>query len=215
MPISNSEKQARFRKKEELKKFAEKTFREWQVMTVIKRESPQEVMNLLAKAAELPPGWSDDDLARAEHRVGQLRLDLVTSNYNLQNDVHAASYSQDEFMRTPDPGKFIHDSKMSVSKAYGVASHLISALQLTELDAAEQAAAVMEVVRYVGRALASSSDIPHSNATTVCLASMPGFYDRPEWFLDALAKWLTEQLDEKHAQALGKLLVDYDYEART
>ena len=212
MPISNSEKQARFRKKEALKKFTEQTFREWQAMALVKRHSPTEVLDLLEKAVELPAGWTDDDLEGAGHRLGQLRLDLITSNNDLQNDIYEALFSQEEFARTPRPKGFVDDAKASVANTHALADHLISALKLSNLNNVEQAAAVVEAVRHVGRDLSTSAEIPQSNATTVCLTTKPSFYERPEWFLDGLAKWLTNQLGLECTKSFGKHLLEYDYE---
>ena len=71
MPISNAEKQARYRKKEELRKYADQVFRECQM--VLQRgyshTRPSEVEAQLGVAAELPAGWTDQDLERAFKRV--------------------------------------------------------------------------------------------------------------------------------------------------
>lgn len=214
MSMSNAEKQIRYRKKEALKALSDQIFRQWQAMAFNKRESPQEVMALLDKAAELPSRWTEEDLGQAEKRLNQLYLDLTFSKHDLQNDIHEASFPSEEFIRTPDPQKFVQESKTAISKAHALSGHLISAAQLTNLSAAEQAAAIMEVVRHVGRALSSTSEIPKSKATTVCLTAMPSFYDRPGWFLDSLANWLVDQLGKERAQALGKLLIDKDNEQR-
>lgn len=213
MPISNSEKQARHRQKEALKKFTEQTFREWQTMALVKRHSPGEVLALLEKAAELPSGWTEEDLENAQHRLGQLRLDLVTTNHDVQNDVYEALFSTEEFKRTPRPAGFVEDARRSVAETHALADHLISALKLSKLKDAEKAAAVAEAVRHVGRELSVSPHIHQSKATAMCLASMPMFYRRPEWFLDAFAKWLEYQLGEDGARSFGKHLVEFEYGA--
>ena len=212
MPITNAEKQARFRKKEELQKFAETTFREWQVMALHRRATPQEVMALLQEAATLPAGWTDEDYERAEHRLGQLRLDLITSQDEVQNDVHAARKAEQEFLKAPDPGKWISETNEAVENARALASHLISALELSGLSNAERAAATIEAARHVGRALANSHEVAKSNATTVCLAVLPGYFDRPDWFVDSLTSWLAWQLDEELTRDLGNRLIEDDYE---
>lgn len=211
MPITNAEKQARFRKKEELQKFAGTTFREWQAMAMHRRATPQEVMALLQEAATLPAGWTDEDYERAEHRIGQLRLDLITSQDEVQNDVHAARNPEQEFLKAPDPGKWISETNEAVASARALASHLISALELSGLGNAERAAATMEAMRHVGRALANSQEVAKSNATTLCLAALPGYYDRPDWFVDSLTTWLAWQLDKELTRKLGNRLIEYDY----
>lgn len=207
MVISNAEKQARFRKKEWLKKYADTTFREWQVMSFRSREAPANVLALLNEAAKLPTGWTDDDFERAERRIGQLRIDLISPAYHLQNDVHEAGYPSEEFAKTPDPGRFVKDSKEAVSDTYALASHLISALELSAVSKADRAAAVMEAMRHVGRALASSSKVAKSQANAVCLASLEGYYDRPDWFEETLSKWLVRGLDAEPARRLGGRLI--------
>ena len=37
-------------------------------------------------------------------------------------------------------------------------------------------------------------------------ASLPGYYDRPDWFLDYLAKWLSNRLGKELGKELGKRL---------
>jgi hypothetical protein len=61
MNITNSEKQARFRKKEVLKRGVEQIFREWQMHPTGSRIPAEDVVELLEKASELPAGWTDED----------------------------------------------------------------------------------------------------------------------------------------------------------
>ena len=70
----------------------------------------------------------------------------------------------------------------------------------------------MEAVRHVGRATASSTDMAKSDAMIVCQASLPRHYDRPDWFLDPLAKWLANRLDEELVHELGKRLANFQQE---
>lgn len=58
MPISNAEKQARFRKKEELKKHVGQVYRECQLSASLPRlrTSPAELEAQLREAASLPSG---------------------------------------------------------------------------------------------------------------------------------------------------------------
>ncbi len=207
MVISNAEKQARYRKKEELKKFADRSFREWQAMSFRSRYKPGNVLTLLNDAAKLPAGWTDDDYEKAGRRIGQLRLDLITPLYELQNDVQDAGYPHEEFPSTPDPVRFVSESKEAVSDTHALASHLISALELTGNTKADRAAAVMEAMRHVGRALVSSSKVGNSRANAVCLASLHGHYDRPDWFEETLSKWLVRGLDAEPARRLGRRLI--------
>ncbi len=214
MPISNAEKQARFRKKQELKKLKNQVFKEWQLGMGLRprRETPEEILALLKEAARLPSGWNEEDFERAWNRINQLRFDFVSPQDDLMKDVKDGARSFEEFARTSDPGKFHSDTKESISKTRDLASHLISALELSALSNSERAAAAMEAIRHVGRATANSADMVKSDAMIVCQASLPSYYDRPEWFLDSLTKWLANRLDEELVHALGKRLADFQHE---
>ena len=76
MPITNAEKQARFRKKQELKKFKDQVFKKWQLDMGFRprRETPDEIHALLEEAASLPSGWNEEDFERAWHRINQLHI---------------------------------------------------------------------------------------------------------------------------------------------
>jgi hypothetical protein len=214
MPISNAEKQARFRKKQELKKFKDQVFQKWQLDIAFhrRRETPDEVHALLEEAASLPSGWNVEDFERARHRISQLYYDFVSPQDDLMKDVMDGAESFKAFSNSPDPGKHFSDTKESISKTRALASHLISALELSALSNSERAAAVMEAVRHVGRASASSADMAKSDAMIVCQASLPGYYDRPDWFLGSLTKWLVNRLDEELVHELGKRLAEFQEE---
>jgi hypothetical protein len=214
VPINNAEKQARFRKKQELKKFKDKVFKEWQLGMGFRprRETPDEILALLEEAACLPSGWNEEDLDRAWHRINQLHFDFLSPRDDLKEDVMDGAGSFEEFARTPYPRKHFSDTKESISKTRALASHLISALELSALSNSERAAAVMEAIRHVGRATANSADMAKSDAMIVCQASLPSYYDRPDWFLDSLTKWLANHLDEELVHELGKRLADFQHE---
>ena len=214
MPISNAEKQARFRKKQELKKFKDQVFKEWQLRMGFhpRRETPDEILALLEEAASLPSGWNEEDFDRALHRIDQLYFDFVSPRDDLMKDVIEGAGRFEEFGSTPDPIKHFSDTEESISKTRALASHLISALELSALSNSERAAAVMEAIRHVGRATANSADMAKSDAMIVCQASLPSYYDRPDWFLDSLTKWLANRLDEELVHELGKRLADFQDE---
>jgi hypothetical protein len=214
MAISNAEKQARFRKKEELKKFKDQVFKKCQVNMGfrLRRETPDEILALLEEAASLPSGWNEEDFERAWHRISQLHFDFLSPQDDLMKDMTDGAGSFEEFARTPYPRKHFSDTKESISKTRALASHLISALELSALSNSERAAAVMEAIRHVGRATANSADMAKSDAMIVCQASLPSYYDRPDWFLDYLTKWLANRLDEELVHELGKRLTDFQHE---
>ena len=214
MPISNAEKQARFRKKQELKNFKDKVFRKLQLNLPFRRrrETPDEIHALLQKAASLPSGWNDEDLDLAKDRIMQLYYDFESPRNDLEMDVHNGAGFSEEFVRTPDPKKLFSDFNESISKTSALASHLIAALELSALPNYEQAAAVIEAARHVGRAATISGDMAKSNAMMLCHASLPSHYDLPDWFLDSLTKWLANLFDEEIVHELGKRLTDFQEE---
>ena len=210
--ITNADKQARFRKKEQLKKDADKIFRQWELSLGRWRQSrtPEEVHSMLDKAVELPSGWTDEDYEHAANKLGQYYLELISPVDQITNDINGdwASHSK-EFKTNSDPSNFIADNKAVIEKARALASHLISALKLSNCDDADQAAALMEAVRYVGRSLVSNREIRCSHATTMCLASIAPHYDRPKWFPKKLAETIGQQIDDKRVQEVAQHLTKF------
>jgi hypothetical protein len=208
-PISNAAKQDRFRRKEHLKRCADQIYRHWEVSIgrFLETRTPQEVRHALDKAIELPAGWTEEDFKRAEKKLGQYHLDLTSSVNQIANDVDGewASHST-ESMSTPDLATAIANNKAAIGKARDLATHLISALKLSSCNDADQAAALMEAVRFVGRSLAGNREIRRSKATAICLASIGPQYDRPEWFAEQLANTISQQIDHDLAHEVGRRL---------
>lgn len=204
--LSNADKQTRFRKKEQLKRRANNIFREWQLKVSSckwKSITPQDVQYSLDKAIDLPSGWIDKDYECAERTLEQLHLDLSFAADQLKNDVDAGWNS---LMTTSDPVKFISDNKAAIENARALASHIISALKLSICNDAEQAAALMEALRFVGRSLVNNRDISCSHANTMCLASIGPQYVRPEWFAEKCAEVICQQIGENLAYEVGRNL---------
>lgn len=209
-PISNTDKQDRFRKKEQLRSWADKTFRQWEISIGRHREirTPQDVRLALEKAIELPSGWTEKDYELAKKKLGQCQLDLMSAVDQIANDVDGAWESHSlEFRTTPDPAKFIADNKAAIAKAKVLAAHLISALKLSGCNDPDQAAALMEAVRFVGRELAGNREIRRSKAVAICLASVGPQYDRPGWFAGQLADTIRQQIDKALAHEVGRHLL--------
>lgn len=214
--ISNADRQIRFRKKEQLKRCADNIFREWQLkLSTCKWKSitPQDVQHSLDKAIDLPSGWTDKDYERAEQALQQLHTDLCFGVDQLKNDIDAG---WDSLMTASDPVKYISESKAAIESARALAAHLISALRLSNCNDADQAAALMEALRFVGRSLASNRDIAHSQTTiyprsqaiTICLAIINPHYGRPDWFAKELANTLGQQIDKNVAHQVGQYLLE-------
>jgi hypothetical protein len=207
--ITNADKQARFRKKEQLKKDAERIFREWEISLHRWRQSrnPEDVRSILDKAVDLPANWTDEDYNHAAKQLGQHYLNLISSVDQIANDVDGNWESSSvEFRTTSDPAKFITDNNAAKDKARALASHLISALKLSNCSGEDQAAALMEAVRHVGLSLVSNREVRSSDATSICLASVGPQYDRPNWFAKRLAQTISKNIDQGLAQQVGKHL---------
>jgi hypothetical protein len=214
MPITNVEKQARFRKKQKLKTFRDQVFKKLQLNMPFRRrrETPDKILALLEEAASLPSGWNEEDIDRALRRISQIYHEFDSPRDDLTMDLKDVEVDLEEFGSTPDPLKFFSDTNESISKTRTLASHLISALELSALSNSERAAAVMEAIRHVGRAATISGDMAKSDAMMVCQASLQSHYDRPDWFLDSLAKWLANRLGKELVHELGKRLVHFQQE---
>ena len=211
-PLSNSEKQARHRKKEELQRFAEQCFREAQLGAFQHGANAPAMLAQIKQMADLPSGWTDEDYEMAVERIQQLRMDLINPNNDLNIDVHEALGTFEEWGRAPDKAKFRKDTDKAVQETRNLASHLISAVELTSLSNGERAAALLEALRHVGRSLANERPLRRSDANTVCLATLPPQYRRPDWFAESFAKYLAFRLGTEEAKDdLGQKILDYDF----
>ena len=207
--ISNAERQARFRKKDELKRYADKIFRECSLHRMTK--PPQEIRLFLDKTIDLPSGWTNDDYEQAVKTLNHFHLEFYDNPHQLANDVREGKDSKNVFMTTPDPSKFIAEEKDAIKKAKILSSHLLSALELSGCPDSDQAAALMEAIRFVGRSIASSRIVPKSQATTMCLTSIGPQYNRPVWFISSLVNTLGWNLNKDLAYEVGKQLMEFKY----
>jgi hypothetical protein len=212
MPFSNADKQARFRKKEQLNKHVSQVSRDCQFIagSGLKpyiRRTFGDLDSQLRKAASLPSGWTDDDLLRAHRRVENIHGDVLGAVDQVGADVQEGRDSRQAFMTSPNARKWLADKKKAERDTIALASHLVSALELSQLPNEERAAALMEAVRHVGISLANSSSNGRSAATVVCLASVNPHYERPNWFVDRLANWLRLRVDDDTRRALGARLM--------
>jgi hypothetical protein len=214
MVKSNAEKQARFRKKQKLEKYKEEAFKEWQLKMNFgpRRETPSQVHALLEKATTLPSGWTDKDIEKAWDRINKLRIEFMHPLDELKKDVQeGAGWTTEAMINASHEvlSRAVSDGKKSLPKVIALSQHLISALELSALSNSGQAAAIMEAVRYIGRAAMSSGDMAKSNAMAVCHASLTINNDRPDWFLNSLVNWLGSRLDQEGINELAKRLAEY------
>lgn len=207
MNITNSEKQARFRKKEVLKRGTEQIFREWQMHPIGSRIPPEDVLSLIEKASELPAGWTDEDYQRTVDRLEQLRLDLLTNAHDLSNDVNVAHSTDPKTGQVRFKPGMVDLARNDVEAGHELARHLISAIRLSKCSEVATTAAIMEVVRHVARDLVLSPEIPRSRATTACLVALPQSSNRPDWFFDEMLNMLRDRLGNKLCREIGSKII--------
>lgn len=212
---NNAAKQARFRKKEALKKYAQKMYQEWEIRAGIHSyKNRTKVRSILDKAVDLPFGWTDEDYEAATKSINQVILEMYDNPHTLANDVQDGRNSWNEFKTTPDPASFKKEEKAAIEKAQKLASHLIAALELSDCYASDQAAVIMEVMRFVGSSLISKRVVPRSDATAMCLASLGPQYEKPDWLIKDLVRVLGWNFNKELANDLGKSLQEFNYEHR-
>lgn len=211
-PLNNAEKQARHRKKEELQRFAEQCFREAQLGAFQHGAKAPAMLAQIKQMADLPSGWTDEDYTQALERIQQLRMDLIDPGNDLDIDVHDTLGSFEEWGKAPNKGKHRKETQKAIEDTRNLASHLISAVELTALSNGERAAALLEALRHVGRSLANERPLRRSDANTVCLATLPPQYNRPDWFAESFAKYVAFRLGTEEAKNdLGQKLLNYDF----
>lgn len=195
--ISNAEKQARHRKKEQLKRKVDQLLRKWQLEPWKHHlKTVQEINHLLEAAIKLPTGWTDEDYSNAEAKLYHVYSEIVSPVNQITNDVHDSRNAFEEFGLSTDPSKFNADLTKAIENTNILASHIISALKLSGCNEADQAAALMEAMRFVGRTLTNNRIPPRSQATAMCLATISPIYGRPDWFYEKIAKIISQQHPE-------------------
>jgi hypothetical protein len=211
-PLSNAEKQARHRKKEELQRFAEQCFRDAQLGAFQHGANASAMLSQIKQMAELPSGWTDEDFEHAVERIQQLRMDLIDPGNDLENDLHDARGTFEEFGRAQDVRSLRKETEKAIADTRALAAHLISALELTSLSSSERAAALAEAMRHVARTLANERPVPRSAANVLCLMTLPPQYRRPDWFGDEFAEYLAYRFGREDIKnELGQKILDFDY----
>ena len=208
MGFTNQEKQERFRKKEYLKKVADKIFRDWQLLGWRDFDKdPKDVKLRLEKIADLPSGWDDADYNQALKAFQIFSDELYSGNpYLLQNDIYAGRNSVCDPMTSPDGVRLIREQKNAVWQAKKLVSHINSAMDLSGGIASDNAAVVMELARNAGLSLLKERIVPKSKASAICLLMTNPLQKKPEWLVDELAVILKEQLGEDGVKQLKESL---------
>ncbi len=222
MALSNAEKQARFRKKEQLKKLVSQCLGDIHLLASTKLE-PRGPLGLLdpratygnldsqlRQAARLPSGWTDEDLQRAEDRVRGIHEDALRAVDSIGTDVEDGRNSLAPSQKSSNSKNWLAEHDEAKRDTIALAGHLVAAMDLSKLPKEQCAAALMEALRQTGRSLANSSVVGQSDATAVCLASLNRHRERPEWFLPRMAAWLHRNLDDDARRVLGAKLLEDD-----
>jgi hypothetical protein len=210
---SNAEKQARYRKKEQIRRQADQIIRKWQLEPWKHHlKSLQEVHHLVEAAIKLPFGWTDDDYLNAEKKLYHVYSEIVSPVNQLSNDVRDSRNVAYESIQPSELPKINADLIKAEENTTALASHIISALKLSGCNPADQAAALMEAMRFVGRALTNNREAPYSQATTMCLTTIAPIYERPSWFTKKLADTLSQQIHPDILNEIGKHLINDEAE---
>ncbi len=204
---SNAEKQGRYRKKEQLRRQADQILRKWQLEPWKHHlKSLHEIHHLLESAIKLPSGWTDEDYSNAEKRLYHVYSEVVSPVNQLSTDLHESRKITFESINPFDLPNINADLKRAEENTNALASHIISALKLSDCNEADQAAALMEAMRFVGRNLTNNREIPCSSATTMCLATINPICARPTWFTKKLASTLSKLIHPELLHEIGEYL---------
>lgn len=203
--ISNSEKQARYRRKELLKRRADEIFNSWQI-SFIRNESmnPLTIKSSLDRISDLPSGWTDQDYTCAENSLESLRVELLRDvERQLELDVDVAH--EVEVGNQINRENFLK-SNLAIENTRALSNHLISAMELSRCSNAEKAAALMEAVRFIGRSLVNDPKVSPSQANVFCMASIRSWYRRPDWFIEEFNKMIRDRIGGRFLEELATLL---------
>lgn len=164
--------QKRYRLKKKLETRAANILDLWQVGKMGKSSrSIKEVKTALKKITCLPYKWTDEDYDKAKNELSVFQTNLFSEHdLDLQKDIAVVRNNPTETEK----------ATQKMQKAY------VAALQTLELatdNPAEQAAAIIQMARFVGRRLAYEKEIPQSDAVAFCLSLLPKSYIKPDWLL--------------------------------
>ncbi len=194
---SNAEKQARYRKKEKLRRQADNILRKWRGEPWKHHlKSVEELQHLIDAAIKLPYAWTEEDYLDAKNRLCHVYSEVVSPVNHITNDVNESRDAHNAFSSAADPSKFNSDLMKAVENTNALASHIISALKISGCSEADQASALMEAMRFVGRTLTNSHKVPCSQATAMCLATISPIYGRPDWFYEKISYTISQQHPE-------------------
>lgn len=214
MVLSNNDKQIRFRRKEELKKKANLILRDWQFRgwNHLGSRSIEDIKKTLDELVDLKPNWTEEDYNSALKALDAFQLELYDNSHSLENDVHSGRDSIENLKTMNDPKRLFAEQKKAVQNMKNLSAHIISALNLAEGTSSDNAAAIREVLRFVGHSLIKESKIPRSQATAICLAILGPQYEKPEWLFEELGKLLVNQMGVDDVDLLIRAIENYKKE---
>ena len=109
MSLSNNDKQIRFRKKEWLKKEADRIWRDWQFRgwKHLRTRNINDIKETLDEIVDLKPNWTEEDYNNSLNALNAFQLELYDNPYALQNNVIEARDYVENLRTTNDPEKLI------------------------------------------------------------------------------------------------------------
>lgn len=211
MPLSNNEKQIRFRKKELLKRIANDSFNDW-ILNHSKKDfrTPDEVKYHLEKIANLPSKWTDENYEEALCNIKSYCKEISsTEDYGLYKDIKKGIYLGNELKNQAAIDFYENLSKMSLRKMQQLSQIIISQIDLVGEFHDANAAMIMEIAKHIGRKISGNFVCGYNGnyAMALCLACLPEYYDRPRWFIEELSQCIKKNLGNELAKKLGKELL--------
>ena len=130
MVLSSNEKQIRFRKKEELKKEADRIFRDWQFRgwRHLGSRNMEDVRKALDEIVDLKPNWTEADYKSSLKALESFQSELYDNPHLLENDVYRGRNSIENLGTTNEPSRLITEQKKAVENMRNLSAHIISAL---------------------------------------------------------------------------------------
>lgn len=206
---ANAEKQARYRKKDKLRRLADQVFRQWQLEPKkdnLRNET--DIHQLIESVIKLPHRWTDNDYLNAEKKLYHLHSEILSPKNQILNDVQRSkgiSFISDN----NDMQKLMLEK--AVERTTDLASHIISAFKISDCDESEQAAALMEAMRFLGRTFSSNKTTCYpSEAIAMCLATIDPVYDRPKWFARDFSFALYKQIQPEFINEIMEYFKKYE-----
>ncbi|MCQ2362003.1 MAG: hypothetical protein MJ048_03090, partial [Acidaminococcaceae bacterium] len=153
MVFDNKERQKRYRLKKMLIEDGNKLFREWELKKMEQSSrTPREVKASIDALLALPNNWDQKDYRNAKSKLNAFRRELYgEGNLDLQQDIAAVRSTPTESVR----------ATKTMKKAY---TALVQTLELASNNPYDEAAAVIQMARYVGRKLIKQGEVAQNDA---------------------------------------------------